>query len=145
MNLLDHSLALYASLPGWFGAHAGLAAKMTRSHMLPPLAVIRNVSAVDLASKSLRIPAAGKKAIEWTQAGVVEAMMKGEAQRTGDAQLTYQVAPTQLTQLDNGVSRVNKLQTLAVRYGLICADTTHRRLIIDGSILHANSVAGVLL
>ena len=72
-------------------------------------------------------------------------MMKGEAQRTGDAQLTYQFAPTQLTQRDNGVSTVNKLQTLAVRYGLICADTTHRRRIIDGSILHANSVAGVLL
>ena len=70
--------------------------------------------------------------------------MKHEAQRTGDAQVTYQFASTQLTQLDIGVSPVNKLVTLAVlvRYGLICAKTTHRRLDTFGGILHATSVTG---
>ena len=61
MILVDHSLALYASLPGWFGADVRLAATMTGSHMLHPLAVITNAGAVDLASKSLRIPATGKR------------------------------------------------------------------------------------
>lgn len=63
-------------------------------------------------------------------------LIKVEAPCTGDAKLTYQFAPTQLTQLDIAVSTVNKLKTLAVlvRYSLICAKTTHRRLNILKSI-----------
>lgn len=60
-DLLGHSLTLYASLPGCFGAGVRLAAGMSLSHMLPPWAATSNASAVDLASKSLRTPAASRR------------------------------------------------------------------------------------
>ena len=69
--------------------------------------------------------------------------MKGNATRIGEfrpwaAHLPF--VPTQLAQLDDRVTRVKKLTTSAVlvRYNLICAGTTHRRLHIYGNILYAH-------